>query len=208
MPDSLPRMRYWLRAVRYAHEIAGSDFAAWTARHALQLPGNQNGAFLSDLGDWVQASRANRDSLQFVVRPFSPDMSLRTVTNLSAEWHEAIAARLDGPQHAFLSPWIAACKIDGLDIIPIDNSADLYREGTLMHHCIGTYVHDVIGGRCYVYSIRRDGERIATAALIRKQGHSVLAQIRGPCNIEPSGEIKRTVQRWLRSAGREAEGTP
>src|SRR5262249_24311101 len=48
-------------------------------------------------------------------------------------------------------------------ITPIDNSADLYREGASMHHCVGTYAEEVKAGRYYVYSICRDGERVATS---------------------------------------------
>src|SRR5262249_41178324 len=103
MPDSLPRMRVWLRAVYQAHLRAGSDFAEWTARHASQIPcGSENELIssLDDIADWVRASRDN-DGHQFVVRPFKPTMSLRTVTRLSAEWHEAVASNLTGPQHTF-----------------------------------------------------------------------------------------------------------
>jgi hypothetical protein len=198
MPDSLPRMRTWLRAVRYAGSIAGPRFAEWTAKHTLQLPVNGLGTFLENTADWVRASLGH-DGHQFVVRPFSPDMSLRTVTTLSAEWHEAVASHLDGPQHAFPPPWIPAGTVNGLDIAPIDNSADLYREGAAMHHCVGAHSWRVMDGGNYVYSIRRDGERVATAALARKEGRPVLEQIRGPCNVEVSGDIKATLRRWLRS---------
>jgi PcfJ-like protein len=163
MPDSLPRMRVWLLAVDSAHQRAGSDFAEWTARHVLQIPcGSENEllSFLCDIADWVRASHGN-DGHQFVVRPFKPTMSLRTVTRLSAEWHEAVASNLTGPQHTFPAPWFPAAAINGVEIIPIDNSANLYREGALMHHCIGTYADAVRGGHYCVYSIRRAPPRLA-----------------------------------------------
>ena len=134
-------MRVWLHAVYHAHVRACSDFAEWTARHASQIPcGSENEllSFLYHIADWARASHGN-DGHQFVVRPFKPTMSLRTVTKLSAEWHEAVASNLTGPQHAFPAPWFPAARVNGLEIIPIDNSADLYREGAFMHHCIGTY---------------------------------------------------------------------
>ena len=62
-----------------------------------------------------------------------------------------------------------------------------------------SYIHKVIAGECYVYSIRSNGERIATVALIREQGRPVPQQIRGACNVEAPGEIKAAVRRWLRS---------
>jgi len=203
MPDSLPRMRVWLCAVYHAHLRAGarSDFAEWTARHASQIPvGSQNEflSFLNDTADWVRASHGNY-GYQFVVRPFKPTMSLRTVTRLSAEWHEAVASNLTGPQHTFPEPWLPATTINGLEIIPIDNSADLYREARFMHHCIGTYADEVRGGRYCVYSIRRNGERVASAGLVLQGARAELDQLRGPCNAAAPKQITATVDRWLRT---------
>src|SRR5262249_23572140 len=120
MPDSLPRMRLWLLAVNTAHGV-GSDFAEWTARHVSQIPyGSENELawLLNNTADWVRASHGD-DGHQFVVRPFKPTMSLRTVTKLSAEWHEAVASNLTGPQHTFPAPWFPAATINGVEIIPI-----------------------------------------------------------------------------------------
>ena len=199
MPDSLPRMRVWLRAVYGAHRRAGSDFAEWAARHASQIPyesENELHSFLNDTADWVRSSHGN-DGHQLVVRPFKPTMSLRTVTKLSAEWHEAVASNLTGPQHTFPAPWFPAAKVNGVEIIPIDNSADLYREGASMHHCVGTYAEEVRAGRYYVYSICRDGERLATAGLILIGDRVRLHEIRGPCNAAVPKQITAIVQRWL-----------
>jgi len=151
MPDSLPQMRFWLRVVGWAGHVSG-DFAEWGAKNAMQIPGgsvNERFSLLSDLADWARASH-NAD--RFVVRPFSPDMSLRTVTKLSADWHEAVANNMDGPQHAFPDPWLPATRLNGHEIVPITNSADLYREGHAMHNCIGTYASDVMAGKSYIYT--------------------------------------------------------
>jgi PcfJ-like protein len=209
MPDSLPRMRIWLRAVHHAHRRAGPDFAEWTAGHASQIPvGSENEllSFLHDAADWVRASHGN-DGHQFVVRPFKPTMSLRTVTKLSAEWHEAVASNLTGPQHAFPAPWFPAATVNGVEIIPIDNSADLYREGALMHHCVGTYAENVRRGINYVYSIRRDGERVATAGLVLHGARAILQEVRGPYNAPAPKQITTTVERWLRAQA-PLEGEP
>jgi hypothetical protein len=217
MPESLPRMRRWLRAVYHAERLGGPDYAEWAAKNVLQIPVDGVTTFLENAADWVRACHSTAlpcETLpwenyghKFIVRPFSADMSLRTVTKLSADWHEAVAAS-NGSHCAFPSPWIPPATINGLDIIPIDNSADLYREGAAMHHCVGAYSLSVVEGEHYVYSIRRDGERVATAALARQDGRAVLQQIRGPCNVEPPAEIKTTIRRWLRFAGNFAERAP
>jgi hypothetical protein len=89
--------------------------------------------------------------------------------------------------------------INGIDIIPIDNSADLYREGASMHHCVGTYAEAVRAGRYYVYSIRQAGDRLATAGLILGKDGAQLDELRGPCNAAAPKQITVTVRRWLRT---------
>ena len=97
-------------------------------------------------------------------------MSLRTVMKLSADWHEAVANNLDGPQYSFPKPWLPATRLNGYEIVPIANGADLYREGAAMRHCVGSYGSLVTRGDCYIYSVREDGKRVATAEIIRADG--------------------------------------
>jgi hypothetical protein len=203
LPDTTWRQRVWLLLVHLAFQDVDADFAAWIARHMLELPGRRDQeirSFASDIADWVRAGKSFRaPGREFVVRPFVPSMSLKTVTALSAEWHEAVAAAMDGPDATFPPPWYPAAKVGDLDFLPIENSAELYREGAAMHHCIGTYVDAVQSGRCYVYSVRQCEKRIATLALVRCPVSAELSEIRGPCNAQVPEKTVVAVIRWLRA---------
>jgi hypothetical protein len=210
MPASLRGMRGWLRAVAFAHAKAGAEFVERTARNVLHIPaGNAEEILfhLNDIGDWIRACRPGvREPLspdlgeRFVVRPFTWDMSVKTVTTLSAQWHEAIASCRDGPQYAFPTPWFSASKMDDYEFVPLDNAGDLYREGAIMHHCAGTYAPEVSIGYSYVYSVRLAGERVATLELVRQsKAQVVIAQIRGPCNARVSKRIAATAHKWLQA---------
>jgi hypothetical protein len=75
----------------------------------------------------------------------------------------------------------------------------IQKTDTAMHQCVGTYGDLVQRGYLYIYSIRRNGERVATLALGRHNGRAYLEQIRGACNTDPSKPIVATMQRWLRA---------
>jgi hypothetical protein len=208
MPDTVPSSRIWLRVVPWAQNRVSAEFAEWAARQVPQIPGSLNhvGGVLGDIADWVRAGmppdpplgeRRMQAGREFVVRPFAPSMSLKTAMTLSADWHEAVANNLDGPNSAFPDPWYPAARLGDYEILPIEDAASLYREGTAMHHCVGTYGDPVQRGDLYIYSIRRNGERVATLALGRHNGSAYLTQIRGPCNTDPQKPIVATVQRWL-----------
>ena len=215
MPEALPRSKIWLGVVSWSSSRVSPDFAAWAARNVPQIPGRleQVGSFLGDLSDWVRAGLlhpprpafADEDfpepprGRQFVTRPFTPSMSLKTVTKLSADWHEAVAAGMSGPQFTFPPAWYPAAKLGAYDILPIEDSGSLYREGAAMHHCVGTYAPEVRGGGICVYSVRCEGQRLATLALGRYGKRASVIQLRGPCNTEPPKQIASTVQRWLRA---------
>jgi hypothetical protein len=63
--------------------------------------------------------------------------------------------------------------------------------------CVGTYGDRVHRGGLYIYSIRRNGERVATLALYRANRRAYPEQIRGPCNTDPPKPIVAMLHRWL-----------
>ena len=201
MPLPLPRMRPWLGAVGFAARIS-PEFGQFTARNFCKLGGtlDENVHWLEDVADWVRAcTNTDRESSALVTRRFSPDMSIDTVRSLSSEWHEAAVNYRNGGYYEFPEPWARAGKVGDYDIVPITNSRELYHEGHAMHHCVGTYGKRVCDGRCYIFSLRKEGVRIATMQLVRSEGRVSMGQIRGPCNAPVSDKIKRAAKKWLKS---------
>ena len=137
---------------------------------------------------------------QFVTRRFTPSMALRTAIQASHEWHEAVASHMDDAGDLALPPpWYPPATQGGFDIVPLTTSADLYREGHAMHHCVATYVDQVRQGNCYIFSVRRDGKRIATVSLICHGETVSIQQLRGPCNTAPPKAVAAAVRQWLRA---------
>ena len=86
--------------------------------------------------------------------------------------------------------------MNGYNILPIEDSAELYREGRIMHNCAATYSSATLSSQTYIYSVRREDERVATFGLVVGDGIQ-LGQLRGPCNTTASKDITRAVRRWL-----------
>jgi len=219
IPTTTPAMKVWLLAVRYVSKLGG-PLVGWTAKNAMQLGRTSQEVLgpLSNILDWVRASYAasvpehvlralqvpaNTDlGGQFITRPFSPSMSLRTVDRLSDEWHEAVANNMGetggstGP--AFPPPWVKGAKINGYEIVPIESAPDLYLEGKKMHHCVGTYAWRVTSGEAFIYSIRENGQRVATIMLVAENGNPKIGGASGVSNADVPKDIITTVRRWLR----------
>jgi hypothetical protein len=215
MPESLPQMKLWLNCIDLARQV-GPDFVQWTSRHAIEIGGSRDEvvSVLKDIADWVLAwHRASvlppirldgwewpfEQGEEFVTRGFNAGMSLATVTKLSADWHEAVAANMTGRDFEFPEPWCPGGTSGGFEIIPITSAAGLYREGKLMHHCAGTYVGQVRSGHCYIFSVQKDGAPLATLQLVRIEADVEIGQLRGAFNARPSKQVLRAVDSWLRA---------
>jgi hypothetical protein len=111
IPATTPRQHIWLPLVCWACTIGDADFGAWAARHVLEIPGctlRVVGSFLSDIADWA----CRKTGREFITRPFTPSMSLKTTIELSADWHEAVANNLaEGPNATFPAPWYPPARL-------------------------------------------------------------------------------------------------
>lgn len=209
MPQSLPRMRFWLKTVAFAKALSpGVDFAEFVAKNVFWIgtADDEIIAWVENTADWVRACRPQSNSRlfrasgsEFVTRRFSPGMSVRTVNALSEAWHEAVTNARSVPSFAFPVPWAQAAKADDYEILPITDNVELFREGRAMHHCVGTYGAEAVEGKCYIFSLRKDGKKMATIELVRSGDKVELGQIRGRCNGLVAKEIKYAVRKWLKT---------
>ena len=201
MPNETPAARIWLTSVGFAgHRDA--DFGRWVARHVSEIPGRlqQVGHTIGDVSDWVHANTQG-NGRQFVTRRFTPSMALRTAIQASHEWHEAVASHMDDAGDLALPPpWYPPATQGGFDIVPLTTSADLYREGHAMHHCVATYV-DAGSSRHFLHlfgSQRRQADRddfpdLPTARASRSNN---CADHATPHRPRPSAAA---VRQWLRA---------
>ena len=148
------------------------------------------------MNDWVM--EAKRKKPRCITRPFSSDMSVNTVRTENELWHEAIAKRkADKSNYKIPAPWCPAGQVNGYQIVPLDSTEELWKEGRAMHHCAGSYDYRVAAGKCYMYSVRQGDNRVATVELVRKQGKVKPLQIRAACNAEPPKDVKIAVRKWI-----------
>jgi len=136
-----------------------------------------------------------------VTRTSKPDMSARTVYQLSEVWHDVVAdQRFSGNSMPFPKARAPSAEIGGYEIIPLDTPLDLYLEGKAMHNCVATYEGHVRAGACYLFGMRKGGAPIATIEIQAASDGFHLAQFAGPCNQPVSKSVERIIRKWARRA--------
>ncbi len=215
LPNSTVDARRCLMAIEKAErKNISPGFVRWVVRNAPRFLGGRyethefaNGTrrrywlrsrvvtknLIDDLADFARACKRQE---AHVVRPFQESMSLRTVMQLSEEWHDAVKDT-DGPQYTFPAPWLPGGIVAGYEFVPLTSSTDLYQERAAMHNCVGTYGEQVMDGDCYIYSVRHGEHRAATLEVVKRDGVVGIGQPRSACNKPASPEIAFAAREWI-----------
>lgn len=150
---------------------------------------------VGDAADWfVMAARDRQageiiDMLDFWVRGgggFDYRWSWAEAAGARDRWHAETAQRnvrsrygIDPDQPICSNPLDDQVRVGEYTFHALRTPASIMEEGGAMRHCVGSYVPDVMSGRCAIVSMTEHGKRVATLE-INPRGQC--RQIRGPCN--------------------------
>ncbi len=140
-----------------------------------------------------------------------PDLSRRTIASLQREMDhfrhdERLAKRTavafytpsgieGGILHTFGNENIILAQYEFLEI---SGDNQLLAEGRAMHHCVFTYRDDVLSGKTSIWSLRKNGYRLATIE-IENSSRSIV-QVRKKCNNLADEITQHIIQQWAKKA--------
>ena len=111
--------------------------------------------------------------------------------------HDELVERLnrkDSSGIAFPEPPLAGTE----QIVPLQNHAELVKEGRKMHHCVASYARGVCAGHVYVYRVL--APQRATLAIGKEKGIWKIYQLKGFANRQVSKETWKAVHDWIASS--------
>lgn len=117
-------------------------------------------------------------------------------------WHEALAnAQVDAindaryDQDVDYGRFPTELTIDGFEFVALRSLRALIVEGRAMHHCVASYYPDVLSGRARIYSIRKDGARLATVEMCPwADATAGIAQLKGFANADPRADVAKAAR--------------
>ncbi|KAB2849011.1 MAG: hypothetical protein F9K44_09220 [Hyphomicrobiaceae bacterium] len=198
IPDRRNRHKDWLDKIGRATRLGDDVFAAWLAsrRDLLLLIDGEN-----DIGPLaLYAYYSNRPTTLaggLVERRWDPEQQLQ-----SALWgcemfltRLAIEVLLSRP---LPDSWARPGRAGEFEFKPIATACDLLEEAREMRNCVRRYVFKIALGECRLFSVRRNGERIATLELIpsKRRGLPLVHQMRGRCNGPVPRSVREAALEW------------
>jgi hypothetical protein len=167
IPNHLPRSPKlaptWLQTVADVAELAHEPAAVWIARELVREPRRVNPARLRLISLWSWFSgRPATFGHKLIERPWTPGMRIGAALAAADDWRMMIALHVNVGLQPISDMWLQAGRVAGYDFLPLNSTATIAEEAKAMRNCLNTYGYNLTHNRSRLWSVRRDGERIAT----------------------------------------------
>lgn len=202
----------WLDAVAFAARWGHDDFAIWYARNRPTKGRPRRRLPLLALWAWYSTQGATR-AQGHLEKPWNPDMGYKAACDAASEWLEVIELYANLGDVPIADAWLAPGLVDGYEFAPLLSAQDLFEEAHAMKNCVRRYGFSLAHSYSRLWSIRKDGERVATLQISSWTGHPVVGiyELQAAENRDASADVWQAAVHWIRQQdlvfffGKEAE---
>ena len=132
---------------------------------------------------------------------WGPDMEMAAACSAAYDWRESLELEFALGARHIDDNWLQPGSADGYSFTPLCTAAEIDAESRAMRNCLRTYGDYVATGDSRLWSVRRDGARIATLEIGRmgRNPLPVVRQLRLSENLEPPADLWLSVNRWFQA---------
>jgi hypothetical protein len=180
----------------FAHEPA----AVWIAREFNREPHRVKRARLRLISLWAWFS-AQQETFgrELIDRPWTPDMHIGAAVEAADDWQVTIDLHVNLGRQPINDMWLQAGRVAGYDFLPLTSISDIIEEADAMRNCLKTYGESIAHNSSRVWSVRRNGERIATLGVARRYRDPLpnIVEFKAAGNADVPRELWWTARQWL-----------
>jgi hypothetical protein len=202
VPRSPKLASAWLRAVAELGDYAHDSAAVWIARELVRQPRVVKLERLRLIGLWSWYSgEPSSFGGELIEQRWTPDISFGAAITAAEAWRTLVTLHLDLGPRPIDDVWLEPARVAGYDFLPLRSIADIVEEAAAMRNCLRTYGANVAHNQARLWSVRRDGERVATLRLACRYREPLpnIVELKGPGNAEVSRELWWVARQWLHS---------
>jgi hypothetical protein len=190
----------WLQVVADVTELAHEPAAVWIARELVREPHRVKPARLRliSLWAWFSIQRAIFGR-ELINRPWTPDIRIGAALAAADDWRTTIDLHVNlGPQ-PINDMWLQAGRVAGYDFLPLNSISAITEEADAMRNCLRTYGYRLAYNRSRLWSVRRNGERVATLNVGWRFRDPLpgIVELEAAANTNVSRELWWAARKWL-----------
>lgn len=200
LPRSPKLAPAWLQVVAEIAKIADEPAAVWIAREFVRELRRVPPARLRLLGLWIWFScQPATFGHELIERPWTADTGIGLALVAAGHWRTVVALHLNLGRQPIADMWLRADRVAGYDFLPLSSVAAIAEEAKTMRNCLHTYGYNLAHNRSRLWSVRQDGERVATLKLARHRGDPLptIVELKAAGNAEAPRELWWAARQWL-----------
>ncbi len=202
VPEATEGAREWLEDVAFASVISDQAFSLWVARQAHTVPASRRGIVFLMIAAWHwHANQPETLGYQLIDQTWSPKMGLRRAREEMIKWRRrADLACLIGD--GIESSWLRPGEANGYEFVALTTLDDFLAESREMHNCLDQYADRMGSGMVRVFSIRREGRRVANVEvgpMSRDRRRPAIVQLKASRNRRVPQAVRAAVEVWFDS---------
>jgi hypothetical protein len=202
LPRSPKLAPIWLQAIEEAAVWGNEEAAVWIAREFMRDAKSIKPAKLRLVCLWVWFSgQSHTIGRSLIERTWMPSMRFATALEAAGEWRLNVEVEINLGGKAIEDMWLSAGCVEDLEFLPIATPEEIRQEAKAMGNCLRTYSDKLAHNHARLWSVRRNGRRVATLQINRyhEDPFPRIVQLKEAENKTASVETWRAAQRWLGS---------
>lgn len=199
LPQHPKHARNWFATIALAHAWADEAFVLWCAKHRPHRTNNRDpGLRLLALWAWF-SSRRDTPAGALIEKPWAPAMAWRAAVRAALAWRGRVDVVVNIGAWPLADLWHQAGEAGGYAFTPLSNAALVDAEAAAMENCLRNYSDDIAFGVSRIWSVRKDGVRVATLEVARVGEDPVarITQLRLVRNGTAPKEMWLAAHAWL-----------
>lgn len=203
LPRSPRLAPLWLQSVAQAADWGDEQIALWVAQQITSEGGLRKGLRFRRICLWAWYSlRPEAQGDPLIERPWSSSMRFKLAEQSAMRWYWHVALHLNLGDEPVVDMWLRPSTIYGYEFVPLRTAADMAAEAEAMKNCLRIFGGEVARNGSRFWSMRKDGERVATLQLAAGRSRDPLpniVQMERAENRRCSPEEWWIARQWLHS---------
>ncbi len=203
LPRSADESAMWLKTLLFAEQACSAEFAIWLAGQPIYTDEGQPHKLIPVLAAYAWYSgQMNAQAYRLIVVPWRPEIAFDTALCAAKSWFNRVRLVLQLPDGVLSDSWLKPGAALGYTFEPLLDQKSILNEAHFMQNCADQYAERIVREKCRLFSVRRNGTRVATLEVgphSRETGVLAINQLKSRHNMAASAEVWQAAYAWMSS---------